>query len=273
MHRRGYEFGMQVGNTSLAGFHLCLAVHREIISGTNLLTLKTEIEFYLKLAQQYSLAHFEGFMQMYYKNVLTLIGEKSIDLEQHIQGPQYEEAECIQDMMASLFSGHFGRVNYLAKKWELSSENIKLKVPVRAISVAFYSGLATTILYRTKGFKSKQPLQNAVWKKMLPVLAKAEEFSQWNFKHKVSILKAEYLSVVSKREEAELEYENAISSARSSKFIHEEGMSCELAGIHYKHYGDMTKALDLFRQAQKCYEAWGSQMKVDQMTSYQMGLI
>eukprot|EP00804_Cyclotella_cryptica_P019420 CCRYP_006611-RA/>CCRYP_006611-RA protein AED:0.16 eAED:0.08 QI:0/0/0/1/0.75/1/5/0/1159 len=55
MHHRGYEFAMQVGNTSLAGLHLCLAVHREIISGKNLRSIKIEIAFYLKLAKQHSL--------------------------------------------------------------------------------------------------------------------------------------------------------------------------------------------------------------------------
>ncbi|KAL7484905.1 hypothetical protein ACHAW6_010524, partial [Cyclotella cf. meneghiniana] len=76
MHRRGYEFAMQVGNTSLAGLHLCLAVHREIISGKNLRLLKAEIEFYLKLAKQHSLTALKVLMQIYYKNVMTLMGEQ-----------------------------------------------------------------------------------------------------------------------------------------------------------------------------------------------------
>jgi len=272
MHRRGYEFAMQVGNTSLAGLHLCLAVHREIISGKNLQLLKAEIEFYLKLAKQHSLTALKVLMQIYYKNVMTLIGEQLIGQVQRIQGAQYEEIDCTQEMMSSLYSGHFDRVNYLSKKWEASSESIKLKVPIRVISVAFYNGLATTKMHRTKGFKSKQPLQN-VWKKLLPVLTKAEEFSKWNFKHKASILKAEYLSLTFKRDQAEREYDCAISSARSSKFVHEEGMACELAGMHYKHHGDNFKAMNLFCQAQKCYELWGSQMKVDQMIEHQKDFI
>eukprot|EP00804_Cyclotella_cryptica_P019416 CCRYP_006604-RB/>CCRYP_006604-RB protein AED:0.03 eAED:0.03 QI:114/1/1/1/1/1/5/168/1358 len=272
MHRRGYEFGMQVGNTSLAGLHLCLAVHREIISGKKLQLLKAEIEFYLKLARQHSLTALKVLMQIYYRNVLTLIGEQLTCPVQQIQGTQYEEIDCTQEMMSSFFSGHFDRVNYLSKKWEASSDNTKLKVPIRVISVAFYTGLATTKLHRTKGFKSKQSLQH-VWKKLLPVLVKAEEFSKWNFKHKASMLKAEYLSLTFKRDKAELEYECAVSSARLSKFIHEEGMACELAGMHYKHHGDKAKALELFCRAQKCYEAWGSQMKVDQMIVHQKDLL
>ncbi|KAL3797956.1 hypothetical protein HJC23_013194 [Cyclotella cryptica] len=174
-------------------------------------------------------------------------------------------------MMSSLFSGHFDRVNFLAKKWEALSDKNNLKVPIRAIYVVFYNGLATTRMYRMKGFKFPQPLRH-IAQNLLPVLAKAEKSSQWNFKSKSSILKAEYLSLTSKKDKAELEYATAISSARSSKFIHEEGMACELAGMHYKHHGHKAKALELLFHAQKCYEAWGSQMKVDEMASIMEGM-
>ena len=75
-----------------------------------------------------------------------------------------------------------------------------------------------------------------------------------------------------KKQEADLEYDVAISSSRSSRFVHEEGLSCELAAIHYKHHGDNDKALIFLCRAQKCYEVWGSQMKVEEM-SRQIGLI
>ncbi|KAL3799465.1 hypothetical protein HJC23_013920 [Cyclotella cryptica] len=266
MHRRGHELGMKVGNTSLAGLHLCLAVDREIMSGKNLQLLKAEIEFYLNTAKQHSLTAMEVLMQIYYKTVLTLIGEQCIGYVSHYQCAQYEDIECTQEMMSSLFSGHFDRVTYLAKKWEALNNKNKLKGPLGVISVAFYSGLATTSMYRTKGFKFPQPLRH-ISQRLLPVLTTAEECSQWNFKTKASILRAEYLSLTAKKDKAEHAYGVGISSAQSSRFIHEEGMACELAGMHYKHHGDKSKALDLFRQAQKCYEAWGSRLKVDQMVS------
>ncbi|KAL7477128.1 hypothetical protein ACHAW6_002941 [Cyclotella cf. meneghiniana] len=42
--------------------------------------------------------------------------------------------------------------------------------------------------------------------------------------------------------------------------------------MNYKHQGDTAKALEMFCQAQKCYEVWGSKMKVDQMTSMMQGM-
>ena len=61
-------------------------------------------------------------------------------------------------------------------------------------------------------------------------------------------------------------YATAIRSARSSRFIHEQGLACELAGYHYKRNGDLSGARSLFGQAKKCYTDWGSQMKVDSIT-------
>ena len=61
-------------------------------------------------------------------------------------------------------------------------------------------------------------------------------------------------------------YAAAISSACSSKFIHEQGLACELAGYHYKKNGDLSGARSFFEQAKKCYTDWGSQMKVDSVT-------
>ena len=61
-------------------------------------------------------------------------------------------------------------------------------------------------------------------------------------------------------------YAAAIRYACSSRFIHEQGLACELAGYHYKRNGDMSDARSLFEQAKKCYTDWGSQMKVDSIT-------
>ena len=184
MHRQGYKLSMQVGHTTLAGLNLCYAIHREIISGTNLQTVMTEIEFYLKLAKQHSLSALGGVLQIYYMNVLALMNKEFACSEPNISGPQYEEIENVQEMMFQLFRGHVDRVIYLTKKWEVLSEKNKVKVPIRAISVTFYHGLATTRIYRTRGFKVKHPLEN-IQKDSLPVLQKAEEFSPWNFKNKV----------------------------------------------------------------------------------------
>lgn len=60
-------------------------------------------------------------------------------------------------------------------------------------------------------------------------------------------------------------YCTAIKAAHESKFVHEEGLACELAGMHYERVKNIERALCLFKRARECYNNWGSQMKVQMM--------
>ena len=100
---------------------------------------------------------------------------------------------------------------------------------------------------------------------MINVVINAAECSEWNFQNKASLLLAEKLSSSSKHEKAEVHYMKAIEESRSSHFVHEEGLACELAGMHYGRRGDITKAKELFQQAENCYETWGSAAKIRQV--------
>jgi hypothetical protein len=78
-------------------------------------------------------------------------------------------------------------------------------------------------------------------------------------------IKAEKLSFCGKTNKANSQYNASIAAAQSSKFVHEEGLACELAGNHYEHLENSDKALTMFKQAEKCYKAWGSKWKTHEM--------
>ncbi len=80
------------------------------------------------------------------------------------------------------------------------------------------------------------------------------------------MLEAEKFSIQNLNSEAQASYAAAISSSRSSGFINEQGLACELAGYHYEKVCDFSSACILFDQAKRCYAEWGSQMKVDSVT-------
>ena len=86
------------------------------------------------------------------------------------------------------------------------------------------------------------------------------------------MLEAEHFSSQNLNSEAQASYAAAISSARSSGFIHEQGLACELAGYHRKKVCDFSSAWSHFDQAKRCYAEWGSQMKVDSVTC-QLGFL
>ena len=106
----------------------------------------------------------------------------------------------------------------------------------------------------------------AVPRKALDSLKIAAEHSKWNFRIKVHLLEAEINSNEAKLNEARASYAAAITSARCSRFIHEQGLACELAARHYKKVGDFRNAQSFFNQAKNCYEQWGSDMKVIKMS-------
>ena len=51
----------------------------------------------------------------------------------------------------------------------------------------------------------------------------------------------------------------------SSGFIHEHGLACELAGLHYRRLGEDHVALNFFQRAKDSYLQWGSGIKVESM--------
>jgi len=102
-----------------------------------------------------------------------------------------------------------------------------------------------------------------LYKDAINALRTAKELSPWNFSNKVFLLEAEMYSFERKGPDARSSYAAAITSSRSSRYVHEQGLACELAGLHYKKRGEEQTALDFFQQAKECYVRWGSQMKVE----------
>ena len=82
----------------------------------------------------------------------------------------------------------------------------------------------------------------------------------------VELLEAELSSHQGNNDEAKAHYFASVGSARESGFIHEQGLACELAGIHCRNTGDNSSARNFFDQAKLCYTEWGSQIKVDSIT-------
>lgn len=105
------------------------------------------------------------------------------------------------------------------------------------------------------------------------LLAKLTNIPLFSFITQFHLLEAESYSFHGNHEEAKASYAAAILAARRSRFVHEQGLTCEMAGFHYKKMGDHNGAQDFFNQAKQCYEEWGSQMKVDsivrQLESFQ----
>jgi hypothetical protein len=112
---------------------------------------------------------------------------------------------------------------------------------------------------RIHSTKSKDALRIA-----LEAMRAAAANSNENFANKLRVLEAEQQSLSTRlRHIAISMYDASIASAKKSGFIHEQALACERAGFHCVQERKIEKALEYFEQARKCYEAWGSSMKVE----------
>ena len=122
--------------------------------------------------------------------------------------------------------------------------------------ILFYAALNS---FRGKRNRKVNPLYNEA----LSLLQIAMELSPRNWRSKLFLLEAEFNSFEGNDSDAKASYAAAITAARSSRYIHEHGLACELAGFHYERIGALTSARDFFVRAKECYSQWGSEMKVD----------
>ena len=102
----------------------------------------------------------------------------------------------------------------------------------------------------------------------IQVMREKVKQSTWNYQNKVHLLEAVMLSATSTGMEvkAKVSFNAAITAARSSKFVHEQGLACELAALYSLQHKENEDASNLFQQALECYTEWGSQIKVDSIT-------
>ena len=72
------------------------------------------------------------------------------------------------------------------------------------------------------------------------------------------LLEAEKMHTLGDYDSASSLYERSIRSAREHKFIHEEAIASELAGIFYLDRGLHEKSLHLFLHSIWGYKTWGA---------------
>ena len=86
-----------------------------------------------------------------------------------------------------------------------------------------------------------------------------------NFENRAALVGAEIARLEGRELDAEHLYEQAISSARGSGFIHHEALANELATRFYEARGFETIARAYLRNARHCYAQWGADGKVRQL--------
>ncbi len=107
--------------------------------------------------------------------------------------------------------------------------------------------------------KGQSFVQNCL--SVLLLTSNSLHFHQWP--SKLLLLQAEHQFATGQIKEADATYRKAIESARDHRFINEEAISCELAGIFYNAMGKREQSSHHFHKAVECYESWGAHVKAE----------
>ena len=124
----------------------------------------------------------------------------------------------------------------------------------------FFEGLASFLLARQTTRDSEQLRWIEKGENVLTKVRSWSEHSSWNWEDKMVLLEAEKMyTVMGNFDQAASLYERAIRLAHEHKFINDEAIACELAGIFFCEQGihDM-KAEALLLHSVQCYETWGA---------------
>src|SRR5262249_1396822 len=83
-----------------------------------------------------------------------------------------------------------------------------------------------------------------------------------NFENRTALVGAEIARIEGRVLDAEHLYEQAIRTARTNGFIHNEALAYELAARFYAARGFEINSHAHLRKARQCYESWGADGKV-----------
>ena len=82
--------------------------------------------------------------------------------------------------------------------------------------------------------------------------------SEWNVKNKLLLIEAEYQYTIKDFDNAEFCYEASIKAAQEHRFIQEEAMAHELAGIFFLERGQRRRSHSHFSHSLSCYQRWSA---------------
>jgi len=200
------------------------------------------------------------YTRIYQETIGTLIDRgKSLkrgtwELSESLASVRLSETLYFHQAFRCFWLGYFERCNhYIDKLLSMVDTGRHHRV-----IITFYRGINSTRLNRSRSGKLLSVILEAI-----RALKEAARLSSWNYASKVHLLEAELFSWEGKHESAATSYAAAIVSSESSRFIHEQGLACELGALHYKRVGNIGKARSFFNRARQLYQTWGSLMKVE----------
>lgn len=258
---KGFELGIASGETVSAFFNAVQQIRLSFMGGNRLPDLLRETEKYISIAGHHRNSVSKAYLSVQRQTISILMGINTgvgEDRPDTVYSLRRSVQTIFYQSLQSFWLGHNERCHHYVEQLVGMSRAGGL----HHILANFYYCLNSFSLSR-KGQLIKEAKLKHISKEALTILRQAEELSAWNYKNKAFLVQAEIHSHEGKVDEAEAAYGAAITTARASNFIHEQGLACEYAAFHCKRNDKLDHAVNFFHQAKLCYNAWGSSMKMD----------
>ena len=268
-HEIGRQVGQQHGDFLNSGLNWVLSIMTSYLAGACIDKVKTNSEDFIVTMQSQKNNTFVGYSALLYhqarvlKEGLDVKPPKNIPTE-----PEFVQQSSGDSLLLTSYKIHQLVRAYLFHQLdEVQSLDIvyisddiernKHQLCPLFLFGIFFEGLALFLLSRQTTRDGERLRWIEKGENVLTKMKYWSKHSSWNWESKMVLLEAEKLYTMGNIDQASLFYERAIRVAREHKFVNDEAIASELAGVFFCERGlDNVKAEALVLHSVQCYKTW-----------------
>ena len=269
----GRKVGQQRGDFLYSAANLHWHAIASYHAGQRLDNVQRSIEDYILTVQREKTGIFlPGSILLYHQACALNDGLCALDEKPSNNIPT--EKEALEQFSSPIFLSNY-KIHQLVRAYllhrlddlqsldmvNISDDIAQKKHPLRPLFLfgIFYEGLASFLLARQTTRESERSRWIEKGENVLTKIRFWNEHSSWNWESKKVLLEAERMhTLIGSSDQASLLYEKAIHSAREHKFINDEAIASELAGMYFCQQGLHVECLGLLLHSIQSYKTWGA---------------
>uniref|UniRef100_A0A7S4K8D1 Orc1-like AAA ATPase domain-containing protein n=1 Tax=Odontella aurita TaxID=265563 RepID=A0A7S4K8D1_9STRA len=274
-HKNAVAIGLSAGDTEYAMFNAIMYSGNALASGLPLGPLMDEMRGHRMQMIECKQYYMNTMQTPHRQFALNLLG-RSQDPSK-LAGEEMDEGviALIEDRPTISAMALLYRLwlYYLFGKYRAAAETAERNVVVERDTKStrfaincnhyFFKGLAAMALARKEEGGGTMAEQLPVIELAIAKMRVWAASSSWNCQHKLELMEAERAYLEGDATLAAQLYERAVTTAADHRFVHEEALALERAGIFYLERGDRSTASGLFVKSQACYSRWGAIAKAE----------
>ncbi|WP_437616879.1 AAA family ATPase [Sorangium sp. So ce834] len=265
-----YRYGLEAGspyNAACAATSLCIV---RFLAGDLLSEVVADLERYAEVAVRFRQSIIKNWHDVVHQVARNLF-EETAD-PPRLAGRFFDEEPRLPHVVddGGLGNYHLFKVMlcYLFGDFERAVEHARAREPYAAVAanslwepvLALWDSLARLALFqRSDEAERAQILERVAGHERTLELALLH--CPQTIAHKFALVQAERARVEGRGSDARTAFERAVALARSSGYVHEEALACELSARFLLERREVRAARSRFREAHEAYLRWGAVTK------------